>query len=245
MQLNKTPSQLKQQAKILLRGNYKNAITLMVTSNLIISCLTLIFGSNSTSSIASMIIDYGINFILTILSSVFMVGQCSFYLKLVCKQKVSFQDLFEGFRIYPEKTVISQILIQIFTSIPLIPGFLLAWEISSSIDLTFNTLPTYNTSTMWLTIVGFIVYIWLSMMFSQTHYILLDFPELSALDLLRKSFILMKGHKRRLFLLQLSFIPLTLLSILSLGIGFLFLVPYQYMAYTLFYLDLVSTHHDN
>lgn len=241
MQLNKTPAQLKYKARQLLQGNFRNAIFLLAASNLIISCLTFVFDSRVPTSVISMVISYLINFVLTILSSVFMVGQCSFYLKLACKQKVSFQDLFEGFKVYPEKTVVSQIILQLLTSVPLIPGFLLAQEISAGIDPTFTTLPTYNESTMWMTILGFVVYLWLSMMFSQTHYLLLDFPELSALDLLKKSYILMKGHKRRLFLLQLSFLPLTFLSLFSLGLGFLFLLPYQYMTQTLFYLDLVSS----
>lgn len=240
MRINRTTTQLKQLAKMRLRGNYKNAILLMVASNLIISCLTLVFGGSSTTSIASMVMDYLINFILTILSAVFMVGQCSFYLKLSCGQPVSFQDLFEGFKVYPEKTVISQLLLQILLSIPLIPGFILAWEIAGSIDPTFQTLPTYNATTFWLTIAGYVIYIWLTLMFSQTRYILLDFPDLSAMDLLKKSRQLMKGNKGRLFLLDLSFLPLSLLSILSFGIGFLFLLPYMYMTHTLFYLDLVS-----
>ena len=50
----------------------------------------------------------------------------------------------------------------------------------------------------------------------------------------------MKGHKGRLFYIGLSFIPLKLLAILSLGIGFLWVYPYQYMTQTLFFLDLMN-----
>ena len=49
----------------------------------------------------------------------------------------------------------------------------------------------------------------------------------------------MRGHKRRLFLLQLSFFPLMLLSLLSLGIGNLWLRPYMDVAYAFFFLNLM------
>ncbi len=51
---------------------------------------------------------------------------------------------------------------------------------------------------------------------------------------------MMKGHKRRLFRLELSFLPLMLLCVLSFGIGFLWLNPYMQMTYTCFFLDLMN-----
>ena len=50
----------------------------------------------------------------------------------------------------------------------------------------------------------------------------------------------MKGNRKRLFLLELSFLPLMLLCILSFGIGFLWLEPYMQMTYTHFFLDLMN-----
>ena len=50
----------------------------------------------------------------------------------------------------------------------------------------------------------------------------------------------MKGNVGRLLYLQVSFIPMTLAGLLSFGIGFLFVLPYQNMTYTLFYLDLIA-----
>ena len=49
----------------------------------------------------------------------------------------------------------------------------------------------------------------------------------------------MKGQKKRLFVLILSFIPITLLACLSL-IGVLWLTPYVNMTYTIFYLNLMQ-----
>jgi len=72
---------------------------------------------------------------------------------------------------------------------------------------------------------------------SQCSYILAEDPEISIIDCMKKSMQLMKGRKFDYFVLQLSFIGWGLLSILTLGIGFLFLIPYQNMTFTYFYIN--------
>lgn len=71
--------------------------------------------------------------------------------------------------------------------------------------------------------------------YSQVFFIMAEDPHISAADALKLSMEMMKGHKSDLFLLGLSFIGWALLCILTLGIGFLWLGPYQQMTYTIFY----------
>lgn len=74
--------------------------------------------------------------------------------------------------------------------------------------------------------------------YSMTPYVLLDEPELSYNAAIEKSMAMMCGHKMKLFLLDLSFIGWFLLSLLSLGIGFFWLIPYVRTAHAAFYEDL-------
>ncbi len=74
--------------------------------------------------------------------------------------------------------------------------------------------------------------------YSMTVYIAEDEPQLSAMDCIDKSMAMMKGHKWQLFLLDLSFIGWFLLCLLTFGIGFLWLVPYQRMTRVQFYEQL-------
>ncbi|MGG7098313.1 DUF975 family protein [Clostridium sardiniense] len=53
------------------------------------------------------------------------------------------------------------------------------------------------------------------------------------------SIVLMRGKKWRLFKLQLSFIGWAILSILSFGIGFLWLTPYYCESITMFYFKVI------
>ena len=74
--------------------------------------------------------------------------------------------------------------------------------------------------------------------YAMTEFILKDNPEMSGEEAICESMRLMQGHKMQLFLLDLSMIGWLILSILTLGIGFLFLMPYNYTAHAHFYEDL-------
>ena len=74
--------------------------------------------------------------------------------------------------------------------------------------------------------------------YSMTYYILKDNPELKNNAAIEKSMQMMDGHKMDLFLLHLSFIGWAILCLLTMGIGFIFLVPYIYTAQAHFYEDL-------
>ena len=74
--------------------------------------------------------------------------------------------------------------------------------------------------------------------YSMTPYILIDNPELSANQAINMSKKMMKGHKFDLFFLHLSFIGWIFLSIFTLGIGLLWLMPYMMTAQAAFYQDI-------
>nr|AGS53866.1 integral membrane protein [uncultured bacterium contig00094] len=77
-----------------------------------------------------------------------------------------------------------------------------------------------------------------SFSYSMAYYIIYDDPNVKPLEALKKSQVMMKGYKWKYFTLQLSFIGWGLLCLLTLGIGFLWLVPYMYLSYANFYEDI-------
>ena len=72
----------------------------------------------------------------------------------------------------------------------------------------------------------------------MTPYILKDNPEMKNNAAIEESMRMMDGHKLELFILDLSFIGWALLSLLTCGVGFLWLTPYMNMARVNFYEDL-------
>lgn len=76
------------------------------------------------------------------------------------------------------------------------------------------------------------------LMFSQISFIMKDDQQIGVIDTLKQSANMMRGHKMDYFLLMLSFIGWAILSIITLGLGFFFLLPYVYTTTAHFYEDL-------
>ena len=89
-----------------------------------------------------------------------------------------------------------------------------------------------------LVILALVYSVWIGLMYSQITFILVDNPELDIIDTMRRSRTLMNGNKWRFFLLGLSFIGWIILAILTLGIGFLWLLPYIYTTESAFYCEI-------
>lgn len=74
--------------------------------------------------------------------------------------------------------------------------------------------------------------------YAMTPYILKDDPQSNFNAAIDKSMAMMGGNKMKLFLLDLSFIGWALLSIITAGIGLLWLYPYVMSSRAAFYEDL-------
>ncbi len=74
--------------------------------------------------------------------------------------------------------------------------------------------------------------------YSMTFYILADDNSIGAMEAIDKSKKMMDGYKWKYFCLGLRFIGWSLLCILTLGIGFLWLLPYMQVSMVKFYDDI-------
>jgi uncharacterized membrane protein len=74
--------------------------------------------------------------------------------------------------------------------------------------------------------------------YSMTFFILADEESIGAMEAIDKSKKMMNGYKWKYFCLMLRFIGWGLLCILTLGIGFLWLVPYIQVSSAKFYDDV-------
>ena len=234
MYKKKTSAQLKQAARGIMMGKYRNAISILLASDLIVSTLS-IFTTTASNSYIGLAIGLISSFILFLLGTIFHVGQCSFYLNIACNGPYQFSDLFTGFKVHPDKAIITQLIVQLLTSLPLLPA----------LGVILYSFRAYNIIVVFfvgciLLILGAGVSWWISLRYSQVYYLLLDFPDYSAGKLLKMSWKLMKGNVGRLLYIQVSFLPISLAGLISFGLGLLFVLPYQNMTYTLFYLDLIT-----
>lgn len=71
--------------------------------------------------------------------------------------------------------------------------------------------------------------------YSQTIFIMLDHPEMSAMDAIRASKQMMRGRKAELFVLELSFFGWAFLATFTFGLLNIWLEPYMQVTHANFY----------
>lgn len=235
MNTYKSSAQLKSLAKGQLLGKYTTVIGAFLLSQLIMLALSALPGFFvDTQTIFGSVIDFLITFIVSLFSGILSAGQAYIYLNISCNRPCRASDVFYGFKQHPDKALLLQLAISGITTVSLIPAYI------------FTYIGTYTKDIIWvlpvciLLIIGAVIAIYFSLALSQVYYLLLDFPNYSAKQLLTLSMKIMKGHKGRLFYITVSFLPLYLLGMLSCGIGMLWIIPYVNATMTNFYLDLIK-----
>ena len=78
--------------------------------------------------------------------------------------------------------------------------------------------------------------------YAMTFYIIADDDSIGAMEAIDKSKKMMDGYKWKFFCLGLRFIGWSLLCIITLGIGFLWLIPYMQVSLAKFYDDIKENH---
>lgn len=170
-----------------------------------------------------------------ILTYMLRSGITLFFLKTSCKQHGTFSDLFFGFIWQLKKSLVYSVISSLMFHIIMLPFEFFLLAIICGVHTPF-TITAVTVSF----VLGMLIYKPLELALSQYYFLLLDFPKEKASKLIKMSMHIMKGHKWRFLMLQISFLPLQFLSVLSLGVGFLWVIPYQEMTYSLFFLDLMN-----
>jgi uncharacterized membrane protein len=73
---------------------------------------------------------------------------------------------------------------------------------------------------------------------SQVFFIQAENPDMEPSEILRKSRDMMQGHKTELFVIYLVIVLLAIACLITLGIGFIFLIPFIRIVMTHFYLKI-------
>ena len=183
-------------------------------------------------------LDYVFQTILSIFTAVFNIGISLLCLNAACGRKVKISDIFYGFKHNFFKSIKLTALLAAASQFYNIPLNIIVYMTQYG-DL--NSSGYFSVVILLILLLGIIIYVPISLNLSQIFFLTLDFPERSAGDVIRQSINIMKGHKLRLLYIQLSFIPLTFINMLTLGIGSLWLTPYYNVTYALFFLNLMQS----
>lgn len=240
--------EIKNAAKDKLEGRYGGAMLILLI-NVAISWIVRLLVNNVASSTmnsvytmsgsmnAAMAVSFlfdGLLLAANIILGVMQAGITLYFLSIACGQQPFLKNLFYGFQNESKKALVISAALTLCQAVCLWPGQYLSQNFLSTRDGKWM-LPALAA-----TVIGLCIYIPISLGLAMSFYLMLDFPGNSGKESLKLCWRLMKGNRKRLFLLDLSFLPLMLLCILSFGIGFLWLEPYMQMTYTYFFLDLMN-----
>jgi uncharacterized membrane protein len=234
MNTYKTTTQLKGIAKEKSLGRYGT----LIGANLLILAIQILAMTITTvssgGSIILIIINSLISIIVSILLGLLVSGKAYLYMNLLYSQNVATSDVFYGLRQNSQKAVIIQAVFVLVDFVVSLPSqiLLIMYMRSQTPDLMALVLVTWA--------IGFFIDIFVALVYSQAFFLLHDFPDRSAKELLATSRRLMKGNKFRLFYLNVSFIPLYILGAVALFVPILWVSVYRYATTCAFYQDLIS-----
>ena len=212
--------ELKENAKKSLKGNWGQAILVMVIMGLItlaLSCVGFVGNSANLSDPQTIqaILDGTtsimspaqlISAVLSIVISAFLaLGSVSFYMKLSRNEKVTYKELFSKkslWLLYIGVSIMTAIFVGLWSLLLIIPGIVASYK------------------------------------YSMVNYIMVDNPEIGVFEAIRKSKEMMYGHKLDYFILHLSFIGWAILAGLTFGILMLYVAPYMNVTCANFYYSI-------
>lgn len=229
----KSSSELKALAREQLKGKYGvpvGAVFLATLISTVVSIITTFFAK--TDSVSSLIIYYLISFIISLLTAVLGIGLLKFFVKFAKNEKYQVSDIFWGFQNHPDKVILITIILTLLFLVCLLPGFIFLVVYAVTLHPVIFVIAIIS---MIAGVVGMVI---LGLNYSLTGYIIADEIQYSVIDTMKASRNMMRGHKGRLFYLQISFIGWYLLSLLSCGIALLWIEPYRMCTSVYFYLDL-------
>ncbi len=234
MDNHKSAPQLKAIAKEQSLGRYGT----LIGANLIIVVIQLLVSAVTTvatgGSIILIVINNIITLIVNILLGLLVSGKAYLYMNLLYSQTVSTSDIFYGLKQNPQKAVWIQSLFVLVDFVVTIP--------SQIFMVMYQRTQDQTTLSLLIMAIGFaaIIDVFVYLTYSQAFFILHDFPDRSAKEILATSRRLMKGNRFRLFYLNVTFIPLYILGAVALFVPLLWVSVYRYASACAFYQDLIA-----
>lgn len=226
-----TRQELKQRAKEQIRGN-------IGISLLCLLIFLLIYMGLGGIPFLSLITIWALIFILPALS----LGLVKVYMAMSYGDTPDISTLFSGFGQFWQALLtflllcIPSFIYALLTLLPLLIIVLSAFTPVGTGDLLvndvfLNALPLYLIWAFFLYILALYVFLGFSMIF----FILAENPELSALDVVKASWQMMKGRRWNFIVFRLSFILWFFLGSITFGLAYIYVIPYVCVATANYY----------
>lgn len=225
----------KSYAKRNLSGNWGIAIAAMlavVAVNFIGNIFAIkLFPGNSVMALALSEIFV---FIVSLIGMIFSTGYSYMQLNICRGRQYSLGDLMYMFHNQPDRVLVAGLVVALIDTIVQIPFYYVTYMVDPG--STVDSLIHWYQLLLGTWVLGMVLSVIFTVPFALAFYFLADNPEMGGIEALKVSSRAMKGHIWQYLIMEASFIPLLFLSVFTLYIGLLWLIPYMQFTETAFYM---------
>ncbi len=231
----RSTKEIKLQAKKALQGHVGTVIL----------GLLAVYGLNTLGTILSTNLFSGTSALDLVLSEVFMLvvslivgiisaGLGYMLLNISRGKEFSLGDLGYFFKNQPDRVIVAGFVLALIRAGHSNP-LLLCESFTTDPGLTVDSQIQWLSMTLGLLAVSTLLNFLISLPFAMTYFLMADDTELGGIQALKESARLMKGNIWRYVKLNLSSIPLLLLSVFTFYIALFWIMPYMEMSMVAFY----------
>lgn len=228
--------ELKRIARENLTHQYSTPMGALLVAGIIPLTIELPFSmiQGEHPSIAQNITFYAAEFLIALISYTLTAGLVYLHLNIARKKTYSIGMVFYGFKNSPDRFILAGAVELVLTLIGLIPFF-----VGLGILRTMDSVASYVAFFL-LALVSLVLCVIVELNLALTVYFVIDQPDMPPIDCIKNSIHTMKGNKRHLLYIYLSFIGLQILNAFSFGIGTLWISPYQTQTIANFYRNVIG-----
>ena len=179
-----------------------------------------------------------LSYLMTVISDLLVIGLMRIALSICRGQYYAFSDLFHAFRNQSDQFVKMQLIL---TGISTLPGIPLLFLNVISDHFALTIYEYYGLLFLFSILAGVLTLV-ITLRLKMAAFVIMDDPDLGAIEALKLSWNLTRGHYFKLLGLYISFIGMYLLSIISLMIGYILVYPYVQTSLALYYEDLKTNY---
>ncbi|MCR5667193.1 MAG: DUF975 family protein [Eubacterium sp.] len=230
-------SAYKADARVVLSGNY----SLVAGSAFILFLILYLFRMPfaimmmSASSYMTIVIGIVADFIIGLLGMMMFIGLKHIHLSLARGMETSMKDLFYAFKNRSNQFVKAALFFTVIDYIFQAPR--LVW---AALGQYYFDLATYYLVFFLMYLVWAVAYLAVVLNHALVFELCLDHIEYTVSDALRQSRQMMKGYRTHYFWLHASFAGLYILGVVSMMIGFLWVIPYIVQTQECYYLMRIN-----
>ena len=235
----RTTREWKTKAKKALKDNYGLAImgfyAVVILSALGGNLSSLLFPGVSALHI---LLQFAFVFIFSLIASILTAGSGYLFLNIARNRERSLGNLLFFFKNNPDRVIVVALVLSILEVLASLPCNLYAYLVPLGDTLAQQT--RWYSTYLVLMCLSLVLQLLLSVPFSQAYYLLADDPQMTGKEALRKSMQMMKGNMGKYIWLHVTFLPWILMSVVTLYIALIWILPYLMMTKIMFYRDLAG-----